>query len=99
MQVAFEDFNLHMSKMYHQYEQQRTDDVVDPRERQQRPISTISGINDEEKPVPKSSVQISEITEDEAAALQKAGIKAFSPCVLFFVVTSFWRNCCLGIVD
>ena len=75
VQVAFEDFNLHMSKMYHQYEQQRTDDMVDPRERQQRPISTISGISDEEeKPLPKSTVHISEISDDEAATLQKTGI-------------------------
>ena len=75
-----------MSKMYHQYEQQRMDDVVDPRERQQRPISTISGINDEEKPVPKSTVKISEISEGEAEALQKAGTELFLICVFFCVL-------------
>lgn len=63
-----------MSKMYHQYEQQRTDDISDPRERQQRPISTISGLDTPvDKPVPKSTVRISEISEDEAVALQKSG--------------------------
>ena len=74
VQVAFEDFNKHMSKVYHHYEQQRTDDIVDPAERQQRPISTISGVGAQEvKPVPKSTVRISEISEDEAAELQKSG--------------------------
>ncbi|KAK7469905.1 hypothetical protein BaRGS_00036068 [Batillaria attramentaria] len=72
--VAFEDFNQHMSKMYQQYEQQRTDDITDPKERQQRPISTISGFAPpEDKPVPKSTVRISEINDDEVAAGQKSG--------------------------
>ena len=55
-----------MSRMYKQYEQQRADDVTDPHERRQLPISTISGISDsqlDKKTVPKSTVQISEITK------------------------------------
>ncbi|XP_041358388.1 neurobeachin-like isoform X2 [Gigantopelta aegis] len=66
--VAYEDFKLHMSRMYKQYEQQRADDVTDPHERRQLPISTISGISDsqiDKKSVPKSTVQISEITKAE----------------------------------
>ena len=71
-QVAFEDFQRHMHKMYEQFEQQRADDIVDPKERQQRPISTISGINDAEnqKPAPKSTVKISELSDAEAAGLK-----------------------------
>ncbi|KAK6172415.1 hypothetical protein SNE40_016068 [Patella caerulea] len=63
--VAYEDFRQHMSNMYKQYEQQRVDDISDPQERRQRPISTISGLSDntqQQKP-PKSTVQITEITE------------------------------------
>ncbi|PVD34451.1 hypothetical protein C0Q70_05725 [Pomacea canaliculata] len=70
--VTYEDFTLHMSKVYHQYEQQRTDDISDPKERQQRPISTISGLSSgDTRPAPKSTVRISEVTEDEAAAIEK----------------------------
>ncbi|XP_033742933.1 neurobeachin-like isoform X3 [Pecten maximus] len=69
--VAYEDFKIHMSKMYRQYDQQRVDDV-DPQERQNYPISTISGISDsalqeQQEPI-KSSVQIKEVeksTSDE----------------------------------
>ena len=61
-----------MHKMYEQFEQQRADDIVDPKERQQRPISTISGINDAEnqKPAPKCTVKISELSDAEAAGLK-----------------------------
>ncbi|XP_021348368.1 neurobeachin-like isoform X2 [Mizuhopecten yessoensis] len=62
--VAYEDFKIHMSKMYRQYDQQRVDDV-DPQERQNYPISTISGISDpalqEQQTQIKSSVQIKEV--------------------------------------
>ena len=60
-----------MSKMYQQYERQRVDNVTDPQERRQYPISTISGVSDEalqnSNSTPKSSVQISEIPEKEIA--------------------------------
>ncbi|XP_048243612.1 neurobeachin-like isoform X2 [Haliotis rufescens] len=66
--VAYEDFKKHMTKMYQQYEQQRSDDITDPQERMNRPISTISGISDNqvEKPIPKSTVQITDVTDQEA---------------------------------
>ena len=65
--VAYEDFRIHMSKMYQQYERQRVDNLSDPEERLQHPISTISGISDatiqDSDYVPKSSIQISEVPE------------------------------------
>jgi len=68
-QVAYEDFKLHMAKMYKQYDRQRVDDNADYEERKQQPISTISGVSDAQlnKPIPKSTVKITEIKEDEAA--------------------------------
>ncbi|XP_036367591.1 neurobeachin isoform X5 [Octopus sinensis] len=63
--VAYEDFRLHMSKMYQQYERQRVENIVDPHERKQHPISTISGISDAAEnyqSVPQCSVKISEIS-------------------------------------
>lgn len=67
MQVAFEDFKLHMAKMYKQYDRQRVDDNADHQERSQRPISTISGVSDAEinKPLPKSTVKLTEIKDGE----------------------------------
>lgn len=57
-----------MSKMYQQYDRQRVDDV-DPQERQNYPISTISGISDstlqqQQAPI-KSSVQVKEVDKSE----------------------------------
>lgn len=68
-QVAYEDFKLHMAKMYKQYDRQRVDDYADQQERSQRPISTISGVSDAEinKPIPKSTVQITELKDSEHA--------------------------------
>jgi len=42
-QVSFEEFKLQFALMYEHYERQRSDNITDPRLRQQRPISTISG--------------------------------------------------------
>ena len=42
-QVSYEDFKIHMSQMYQQYERQRVDNIADPDVRRQHPISTISG--------------------------------------------------------
>ncbi|XP_018329920.1 neurobeachin isoform X3 [Agrilus planipennis] len=41
--VSYEEFKLQFAQMYEQYERQRTDNITDPMVRQQRPISTISG--------------------------------------------------------
>jgi hypothetical protein len=58
-----------MAKMYKQYDRQRVDDYADHEERNRQPISTISGVSDTElnKPVPKSTVKVTEIEESEAA--------------------------------
>ena len=43
IQVSYEEFKLQFAQMYEHYERQRSDNITDPQERQQRPISTISG--------------------------------------------------------
>lgn len=42
-QVSYEEFKLQFAQMYEHYERQRSDNITDPALRQQRPISTISG--------------------------------------------------------
>ncbi|XP_062619252.1 LOW QUALITY PROTEIN: neurobeachin-like, partial [Saccostrea cucullata] len=63
--VAYEDFKIHMSKMYDHYVKVKADDV-DPQERDQHPVSTVSGVSDRvlNKPVPKSTVKVTEIPEE-----------------------------------
>ncbi|KAK3778710.1 hypothetical protein RRG08_012982 [Elysia crispata] len=78
--VSYEDFKIHMSKMYQQFEQNRSDNISDPSEQQQRPISTISGISgatdstDVRPQQSKSSVQISEVSDAEAEAIKASDI-------------------------
>lgn len=43
VQVSYEEFKLQFAQMYEHYERQRSDNITDPELRQQRPISTISG--------------------------------------------------------
>ncbi|KAG8182137.1 hypothetical protein JTE90_014552 [Oedothorax gibbosus] len=43
--VSFEEFKLQFSQMYEQYEQRRVDHLTDPALRKQKPISTISGLD------------------------------------------------------
>lgn len=43
LQVSYEEFKLQFAQMYEHYERQRADNITDPLVRQQRPISTISG--------------------------------------------------------
>lgn len=45
--VSFEEFKLQFSQMYEQYEQRRSDHITDPAIRKQKPISTISGLDDD----------------------------------------------------
>ncbi|XP_048774132.2 neurobeachin-like isoform X3 [Ostrea edulis] len=63
--VAYEDFKIHMSKMYDHYVKVKTDDI-DPRERDQHPVSTVSGVSDRvlSRPIPKSTVKVAEIPEE-----------------------------------
>lgn len=48
--VSYEEFKLQFAQMYEHYEQRRADNITDPAERQQRPISTISGWERHEQP-------------------------------------------------
>lgn len=59
-----------MAKMYKQYDRQRVDDYAGHEERNRQPISTISGVSDNElnKPVPKSTVKVTEIEESAETA-------------------------------
>lgn len=41
--MSYEEFKLQFAQMYEHYEQRRADNITDPKERQQKPISTISG--------------------------------------------------------
>lgn len=45
--VSYEEFKLQFAQMYEHYERQRTDNITDPALRQARPISTISGWENE----------------------------------------------------
>ena len=55
-----------MSQMYQQYEMQRVDNISDPAIRQQHPISTISGLNDDQH----SSVRITEVVDTSEQSTQ-----------------------------
>ena len=65
--MSYEDFKIHMSQMYQQYERQRVDNITDPAVRQQHPISTISGLDDDAQHIAqsqqRSTVRITEYTE------------------------------------
>ncbi|XP_049878270.1 neurobeachin, partial [Pectinophora gossypiella] len=50
--VSYEEFKLQFAQMYEHYEQRRADNITDPAERQQRPISTISGWERPQAPAP-----------------------------------------------
>ncbi|XP_023212036.1 neurobeachin-like isoform X1 [Centruroides sculpturatus] len=45
--VSFEEFKLQFSQIYEQYEQRRSDHITDPAIRKQKPISTISGLDND----------------------------------------------------
>lgn len=47
--VSFEEFKLQFSQMYEQYEQRRSDHITDPAVRRQKPISTISGLENNQR--------------------------------------------------
>merc|ERR1712032_1474526 len=65
--VSFEEFKLQFSAMYEQYERRRADTLTDPVERRQRPISTISGWEDEQRKV-----------EDEKQKGEEEGVEELS---------------------
>ena len=69
--MSYEDFKIHMSQMYEQYEQQRVDHIADPDERRQHPVSTISGLHDDADEVvvtnKRSTVTITDVTDTESS--------------------------------
>ncbi|XP_064636479.1 neurobeachin-like isoform X3 [Lineus longissimus] len=77
--VAYEDFKIHMNQMYQQYERQRVDGITDPNIRQQFPISTISGLQEEQTSPDrqaKSTVEITEIQDTDEMGASADGVKA-----------------------
>ena len=60
--------------MYKTYDRRRVDDNADHEERRQQPISTISGVSDEEmnKPIPKSTVKVTELPDTEQEKVNEA---------------------------
>merc|ERR1712029_946497 len=74
--VSFEEFKLQFSAMYEQYERRRADALTDPVERRQRPISTISGWDEDrnhngeedddfdDEEIERAVIEEIEITED-----------------------------------
>ena len=63
LKVSYEEFKLQFNNMYEKYERRRADNLTDPEERLQKPISTISGW---EKQSQKSENSPSTVTEIEA---------------------------------
>jgi hypothetical protein len=51
IQVSYEEFKLQFAQMYEHYEKHRTDNITDPELRQSRPISTISGWDQEREEI------------------------------------------------
>ena len=72
---SYEDFKVHMSSMYQQYEKNRVDNFSDPGIRDVHPINTISGIGEQEEHSSKSrsSVKITELkdTTDQSVQCEK----------------------------
>jgi len=69
LQVSYEDFRIHMARMYQQYERQQVDHISDPAVRQSQPVSVISGVGSERRPSGGSSqarVTEAKMTANEA---------------------------------
>lgn len=69
-QVSYEEFKLQFAQMYEHYEKHRTDNITDPELRQSRPISTISGWDQEREengcqPQIQQSQQVQTMTTEE----------------------------------
>ena len=58
--VSYEEFKLQFNNMYEKYERRRADNLTDPAERLQKPISTISGWEQQsQKSLGESSASVS----------------------------------------
>lgn len=70
LQVSYEEFKLQFAQMYEHYEKHRTDNITDPELRQSRPISTISGWDQEREengiqPQIQQSQQVQTVSTEE----------------------------------
>ena len=67
--VSFEEFQMQFSAIYEQYERRRADTITDPVERSQRPISTISGWEQEEVAgkTEQDEAKITDVDNEEGA--------------------------------
>jgi len=63
LKVSYEDFRIHMARMYQQYERQQVDHIADPAVRRSRPVSIISGVTSE-----RPSIDGAQVTEDKEMA-------------------------------
>ncbi|KAF2882214.1 hypothetical protein ILUMI_23956 [Ignelater luminosus] len=78
--VSYEEFKLQFAQMYEHYERQRTDNITDPAVRQQRPISTISGWEQQAQGVPNGYHQIEEQWHASAAVREIENEKSEPVC-------------------
>ena len=73
--MSYEDFRIHMARMYQQYERQQVDHIADPAVRRTRPVSVISGVGSEQPSGGGSSgAQVTEVkrTSNEATQYDSA---------------------------
>lgn len=71
LKVSYEDFRIHMARMYQQYERQQVDHIADPAVRRSRPVSVISGVGSERPASGGSSrARVSEAKEMASEATQ-----------------------------
>ncbi|XP_040571121.1 neurobeachin isoform X7 [Lepeophtheirus salmonis] len=70
--VSYEEFRLQFSQMYESYERRRADNITDPEVRSQKPISTISGLNEDEEESEEDEEGEEDIEEDESTSEIKA---------------------------
>ena len=67
-QVSYEDFRIHMARMYQQYERQQVDHISDPAVRRSRPVSVISGVSSEQPP--SAGAHVTELKQMASEATQ-----------------------------
>ena len=80
--VSYEEFKLQFNNMYEKYERRRADNLTDPEERLQKPISTISGWEKQSQKSENSS-EMNEVNSEvitpeiEAEQVPKIGMGLF----------------------
>jgi len=69
LKVSYEDFRIHMARMYQQYERQQVDHIADPALRRSRPVSVISGVGSD-RPTSGDHTRLSDAKETATEATQ-----------------------------